>query len=145
MQMGSMQMPVNYLKPWMNLPVAGWVPICCLFVRIRWAHFQLTEKRALSTLHAYKRIQSLFTHTHTHRFALICLIKLHSDKAFDHSQFSNHSLAHSREKQTNVNTDAVLHMWECVCVPWLEVELRKHTHMSTFTLTNTDTHTLHIF
>lgn len=140
MQMGSV--PVNYLKPWMNLPVAGYVPICCLFVRIRWAHFQLTEKRSLSTLHAFIRLQSLLTHTHTHRCALICLIKLHSDKAFDHSQLSNHSLAHSREKQTNVNTDAILHMRECVCNLAGSGITQTHTHE--YTHKHRHTHTSHI-
>lgn len=92
--------------------------------------------------HAYKAFSH--THAHTHRCALICLIKLHSDRAFNHSQFSNHSLAHSRAKQTNVNTDAVLDMCASVCVcvylgfkwNYTNPNTREHLHSQTRTHTH---------
>lgn len=136
----------------MNLPRC-WLCSYLLFVCSRSLSTFSINRKTLTQhppcTHAYTHTKPFHTHTHTYRCALICLIKLHSDRAFNHSQFSNHSLAHSRAKQTNVNTDAVPTMCEwqcvCVCVPWLEVELHKPTHKSTLTLTNTHTHTLHRF
>lgn len=94
-------------------------------------------------MHTYVYAYKAFSHTHTHRCALICLIKLHSDRAFNHSQFSNHSLAHSRAKQTNVNTDAVLHKceWQYVCVCTLASSGTTQTNTQEHTYTHKHAHT----
>lgn len=130
----------------MNLPRC-WLCSYLLFVCSRSLSTFSINRKTLTQhppcTHTYTHTKPFHTHTHTHRCALICLIKLHPDRAFNHSQFSNHSLAHSRAKQTNVNTDAVLHKceWQYVCVCTLASSGTTQTNTQEHTYTHKHAHT----
>lgn len=131
----------------MNLPRC-WLCSYLLFVCSRSLSTFSINRKTLTQhppcTHTYTHTKPFHTNTHTHRCALICLIKLHSDRAFNHSQFSNHSLAHSRAKQTNVNTDAVLHKCECVCTLASSGTTQTNTQEHTYTHKHAHTHTSQI-